>query len=348
MAFWDRLFGLGRNSLAVNTTSGILSPWAPAPEFGSLIISESLGLDLKSLPLNRDRALNAPGVSDGRNLLVATLSPLPLKALNSEGVPLAVQPTWLYRSDRGTPPSERMMDTVDSLIFYGECMWAVERGVNGQILDAVWVPHERWTYDRYTRTAHFDDKELDPKEYLYFRGRHEGILKTAQNTLRAASKIERATERNAENPIATAVLQYIGDSELDQSEIDYMLTSWRDARLQEGGALGYLPKDVEMRVFGESDPALFLEGRVALRVDIASFMGIPASMIEGSTGDSMTYSTSSGNRNRFYTETLPLYTNAVEARLSADDVTPRGTSIKFDLSELYAETPSPTGPITED
>jgi len=38
----------------------------------------------------------------------------------------------------------------------------------------------------------------------------------------------------------------------------------------------------------------------------------------------------------------------IEARLSQDDVVPRGQRVRFDRGDIAAPTPSPTGPTVED
>lgn len=341
--------GLGSRSLAVNSTSGVLSPWAPEPNFGTVVISESFGLAVKELPLDRSLAMSIPAVARGRHLLVSTVAPLPLVALNADG-PLAVQPTWLYRSDTAVSPAERTARTVDSLIFYGQALWAVARGAQGQITDAVWVPHHRWDYDYDSGEVSIDGEVRNPKEYLYFQGWNEGLLSCAARTLRGAIAIENAWVDRVKNPIPTTVIRHEGSDaiQLEQFEIDDLLQQWREKRNAEGGALGYLPPGLAMDALGSVEADLFDKGRAAIRVDIAAFLGLSASMLDGSSGDSLTYSTQEGQRSRYYTETLPLYLNAIEACLSQDRSVPRGTRVRFDLTELYTPTPAPTGAPVED
>ena len=78
-------------------------------------------------------------------------------------------------------------------------------------------------------------------------------------------------------------------------------------------------------------------------------LGLPAAMIDASNVNStLTYETMQGRNLEFRDYSLALYTGAIAARLSMDDVTPARTRIGFDSSELIAPAPTPTGPTTED
>jgi phage portal protein BeeE len=93
---------------------------------------------------------------------------------------------------------------------------------------------------------------------------------------------------------------------------------------------------------------MFIEGRNASRIDIANFFALPASLIDGSLSTaSLTYSTQEGRRNEVYDYSIPYWCRPIEDRLSQDDVTPSGTSIKFDFSSLLTTVQAPVN-TTED
>ena len=71
-------------------------------------------------------------------------------------------------------------------------------------------------------------------------------------------------------------------------------------------------------------------------------------MLDGTMGiDSLTYTTTAGEKNSFYEFDLPFWTDPLAARLSLDDVVPRGTRIRFDLYSEYNQ-PASTGVRVED
>lgn len=356
MGYWANIFGAGRARDITNATapSAIASPWAPESNMQRFVIGEALGVELARLPMDRAQAMTVPAVARGRHIIVSAISPLPLRALNADGV-VPVQPTWLYRSDTPVSPQERLARTVDSLIFHGHALWAVQRGTkqpdqaHAPILDAAWVPHAQWDVDS-KGVIKVDGKPVDAEEVIYFNGLTDGLLNTAARTLRGAVALEDSWVAKAKSPIPLTVIKRTdGQAPLEQDEIDDLLNQWTIARRSEDGALGYLPEGLEIQALGQLDPQFYIEGRNNIRVDIASHLGIPASLLDGSVATaSLTYVTTEGNANRFVTETLPLYTQAITNALSSDSVVPRGQRIRFDLTELTTAPGTPTGAVVED
>jgi phage portal protein BeeE len=140
------------------------------------------------------------------------------------------------------------------------------------------------------------------------------------------------------------------DDEVTDEELKAWVEAWSRARRNLDGAVGSTPANIELRVLGSSEGKsdLFVEGRNALRTDIASFLNLRASMLDGTSGtDSLTYTTREGERNLFYELDLPYWTDPIEARLSMNDVCAEGRRIRFDRSEQTTQ-PNPTGPTVED
>ena len=348
MGLLDR-FGLGRDRLDFLASPSIASPWSSSEGLSTAVIGDLFGAEVAaSLPLTRSDAIRVPAVSKARNLLISALAPAPLMCLDKSGE-LAVQPSFLYRSDTDVSPYERMAWTIDSLIFYGVALWAVRRGTNGQILDAAWVPHDRWTIR--DGVVLVDHQPVDASEVILFNSPFEGLLNIAATTLRGARDIEASWVSKVRNPIPLTVIRSTAaaGNGLTQAEITDLLSQWAAARRSEDGALGYLPPELELDTHGEVDPALLLEGRNAIRNDIAAFLNIPASMLDGSLAEaSLTYVTTEGNRNRFYEESIPFWADPIQHRLSLNDVVPRGQRVRFNFADKFGPTPSPTGPVTED
>lgn len=340
--------GLGRQTtdlLSPAIDLGISSPWAEG-NLSSIVLSEIIGADVAdSLPMTRAEAITIPAVSKGRNLLISTICKFPLVTLDATGA--TSTPPFLYRTDTAVTPYERMAWTIDDLIFYGYSLWVVERGAEGQILTANWCPHADWK----VTNGHvlINDAPAEPETYILFNSPFEGLLNIATVTLKGARDQEKAWTAKVRNPIPLTVIRSTGDTQLTQPEIDGLLGAWGKARRSVDGALGYLPPELELQTHGVVDPALFIEGRNAARTDIGSFLNIPVSMLDGTIGvDSLTYSTETGTRNRFYDESVPFWTDPIEARLSMDDVVPRGTRTRFDKTEAYAALPNPTDAPEQD
>lgn len=352
MGILSRL-GFGPNQFAIeqaqNNTIGISTPWGSNGSLTQIVASDVFGQELVDLmPLTRDAAITIPAVSKARNLLVSAIAKNPLVALNADG-PLADkdQPTFLYRTNGQVSPYERMVWTVDSLIFWGVALWLVERGADGAILDASWVRQKDWKITNGQILV--DDVPVDAADVILFNSSFEGLLNVAGRTLRGAIDTENAWTGRMRNPIPLVELRVTDDTNLEQEEIDAYVQAWGKARRQIDGAVGATPMGMELVDHGSVDPALFLEGRNAIRTDVGSFLNVRASMLDGTSSiDSLTYVTKDGERNAFFDLDLPFWTDAIVHRLSQDDVVPRGQRVRFDFSEQYTTTPTPTGAPEQD
>lgn len=333
----------------VNSRTGILSPWSEG-ELGKFVFSDVFGTDV--MPVTRKEAMSVPAYAKARNTIVGLLAQRPLRQLDRSGV-LANQPTWLYRTDSDVPPWHRMACTLDDLIFYGHSLWVVTRGADKQITDAMRVPMDRWRVSPEgvieLRNPEGDGyRAADENAVIYIPGPFEGLLNVAAENIRGAKALEAAWVDRASNPIATTVL-HVKDDEMTQSELDDWLDSWRKLRRQRGGAVGSLPPNIDMETYGDVNVELFTEGRNFARLDAAAFTNLTGVALDASLSEaSLTYTTTEGKVVELH-ERLPFWTAPIEARLSMDDVCPRGSRIRFDFNEdPTAALTTETGPFTED
>lgn len=339
---------------------GTTSPWKPSGTLAPIITGDLFpGVPEDRFPLTRADAMQIPGVAKLRNLLVATISPLPLVALDklsADRVPN--QPTFLYRTNALQAPEDRTAATVDDLLFYGASLWIVERGAGdspkgGPILSAAWVPFNEWQFETDPNTGQAVmsvlNTPLPESSYILFNvPLYDGLLSLASRTMRGAKAVEEAWVARAKNPIPLLALKLEEDVDLDQDEIDAIAASWTVRRNSTINTVGVLPKGVSLEAIGQSETSLFQSARNAARGDIGSFANVNAAMLDGTSGvNSMTYTTKDGERSIFLTEALPMWTTPITARLSMDDVVPSGQRVRFDLSELIS-VPTATGTPTED
>jgi hypothetical protein len=348
-------FGVGRQKvdfLAAPVRRNIASPWSEPGELGRVSMTEILGADIvKNLPLSREMAIAIPAVSKARNLICSSVAALPLKVIaldktTGTAQPVGRQPSWIYRTDTNVTPYERMFWTVDDLIFYGFSMWIVERGADGQPLNASWCPRDEWQVD--DGVLYVNGDPVDPRNAVLFNSPFEGLLNVGATTLRGARDIEASWVGRAKNPVPIINLKRTEDTQLTNDEVKNLVNDWAAARTNPNGAIGSTPVGIDIEVFGEIEPALMESGRNAVRTDIGSFLNVRASMLDGTMGvDSLTYSTTEGEKNSFYEFDLPFWTLPIQARLSMDDVVPRGSYTRFDRVAQYGP-PAPLGPDSED
>lgn len=355
MGLLDRL-GLSTkrfDAFAGGPTDIMASPWQEG-SLNAIALEDIFGADIASrVPLSRAQAMTIPSVAKVRNLLVSTIMRFPLVDLKFDraagtDVIVTPQPTFLYRTNMGVSPQDRMAWTIDDSLFYGNSLWAVERGAGGQITKASWVPQSRWTITR--GNILIDEEPVSAEEVLLFNPPFEGLLNLASRTMRGARFIEEAWVERVQNPIPLVEYRVTDGTEFGQSELDEWGPSWRKRHQPGtgGSAFTITPDGVELVDHGSVDPDLYIEARNALRTDIGSFANVRASMLDGTIGiDSLTYTTNEGEKNSFYEFDLPFWTIPIEARLSEDDVVPAGQRIRFDKYDAYHQ-PTPTDVPTED
>lgn len=348
---------LGRSPLGTGLTLGVTGlPWQG--EQGSLapvVFSDLFGADvLENLPMTRAEAITIPAVSKARNLIVATVAKWPLYAMTGADRS-STQPTFLYRTNGKQSPYTRNVWTLDDAIMYGCSLWLLERGADNVILDAERVPFDWWRFAQddsgewrimLRENGVGKERALTDTEACLFDFPFEGLLNIARRTLRGAVSQERSWVGRSTNPVPVINLALTDDVQLDEAEVKAMVQAWADARKSPNGAVGSTPAGVELQTFGEIATDLMIEGRNAVRTDVGSFLNIRASMLDGTIGiDSLTYSTTEGEKNSFFEIDLPFWTDPFESRLSMDDIVPRGQRVRF---EKYQAAPSVTGPEVED
>ncbi len=355
MGVLDRL-GLTRgrfDRLASPVDLGIASPWQEG-NLTSVVLPDIFGVDFADkYPLSRSEAMTIPGVVKARNLLVSTISRLPLVALSAgTDQPVDPQPTFLYRTNGPESPEDRLAGTVDDLIFYGRALWLVERGAGdsptyGPILNAAWLPQNRWTITN--GVVLVDELPIAESDYLLFVvPLYAGLLALGSRTIRGARSVEEAWVARAKNPIPLLALQLNDDVELEQDEIDAVAASWTVRHNSSSPSVGVVPKGITPVALGQQQTDLLESARNAMRGDIGAFVNVNAAMLDGTSGvNSLTYSTKDGERSIFYTESLPFWLTPIYSRLSMDDVVPRGQRVRFDTSE-FVNAPTATGTPTED
>jgi phage portal protein BeeE len=325
------------------------SPWgdADSAQLTQIAYSEALGVDLTTL--TREAAMSVPAVSKARDLITGSISKLPLVLLNADG-PLEpkLQQPWLYRTNGMISPFLRMVQTLDDLLFYGECLWSVVRGSGGQILTADRVPYEWWKLTPEGAIT-INDALVDADEVIYIPSHTSGLLKRGK-AIKSARDIDAAVAKRIANPIPVTEIHQLTDDYMSPAEQLALVAAYNKARRDPEGTTVFTPNSVQLVIHGDKvDFGFAAEGRNAARLDIANLTGIPASLLEGtSAAASLTYETTEGRRSEFYQFGLTSWLSTIETRFSQDDVVARGLSVRFDLGDLSATVPSPTGPASQD
>jgi hypothetical protein len=298
--------------------------------------------------LTRASAMTIPAVARQRHLVCGTVASCPLVVAQG-AIPLPEQPRWTTRTDGPLSPYHRMLWTADDLLFHGWSLWWAHRGHGGELLSAERIPTERWEADELNRIKVDGEYVNDASRIILIPGPHEGILNFGSPALMRMLDNLDAAATAARNPSAYLELHYTGDVPLTDTEIDSLIDRWAQARRGDNGGVSYTGKNLEVKEHGTHEAHLLIEGRNADAVDASRMVSSPAAMADATAaGASLTYETTSGRNQQFLDYGAKFYMDPIAARLSMDDVVPRGQRTAFDIGQLTTITPSPTGPATED
>lgn len=328
-------------------TPQVASPWT-ASDLSAIVWADATGSGFQ--PVTRAMAMAVPAVAKARHLLCGVIAPLPLLSFTGSTKDLA-QPGWMQRSDTDLPPFHRMLWTVDDLFHYGWSLWAARRGATsdgGNVLSMARVPYDRWSTDSDGYIT-VDGQRVLSDQAILIPGPHGGILNDGSTIVRLAADNIRAAANAARNPNPNVDLHYTGDEPMSDEDIDALIARWVTARVGDNGGVGFTNKLVEARVLGSHLDKLLIEGRNADAVDIARQAGVTASSLDATAaGASLEYVTAQTRNQELLDYGVKFYMDAITARLSQDDVVPRGHRAAFDLTEFTTLTPTPTGAPTSD
>ncbi len=324
--------------------------WASEPNHLQTVVwSDLLGTDG---PLTRTACMAIPALARQRHIITGTVARCPLRVIDGPtDTPVTPQPLWTHRTDGTVHPYHRMLWTVDDLLWHGWSVWWAERGSaadGNRLLRGERIHPDSWSIDEVGRVF-VDDEPARADEVIAIPGPHEGLLNFGGPALRRVIDNLEAAANAARNPSAYLELHYTGDKPLTNDEIDAHIERWAKARRGENGGVAFTTRNLELREHGTHEAHLLIEGRNADAVDVSRMVSSPAAMADATNaGASLTYETTEGRNVQMLDYGAGLYMDAVAARLSMDDVVPRGQRVGFDTAQLTVKAPSSTGAQADD
>ena len=336
--------GLFRKTEAINNDqrSSLLAQYAPS------IMGENLNtLYNYILPrVNRNEAMSVPSVARCRNLIAGVVADLPLNLYRKSTGEELGNPVWVDQPSINQPRSVTMAWTVDSLMMYGVSYWEVTEvyAEDGRPSRFEWIPNTKVTFetDLYGTkiTQYYVDAVARPQwgvgSIITFQFFDEGILERGAETIRAAIDLRKAAVIAASTPMPSGVLRNNG-ADLDPKEVAGLLAAWKNAR--QNRATAYLTSTLEYQPtsFSPKD-MMYDEAQQFLATEIARLCNIPAYMVSAEANNSMTYANVLDERKQFFSFSIAPYVNAIQDRLSMDDITARGNSVRFDVDSTFLKT----------
>lgn len=347
VAFWSNLFGRG---------AGVPAATLPSTPFSS---NDLVQITVKQLWDNAAPALpsqsvaqRVPGLKRAASIHAGIVARLPLhQYVYDERID--PQPRWLTNSASGVSPYHRTMGVVQDLFWWGwACLGAEVKA--GEIVDAIHIPFGMWSLDPTTGQVQLANGHVIPSQYtdrfIAIPLGVNGVMIDGLDTIQAARDLEAVWMDRVKNPIAQTELHLTEDLGLTRAEKRKLARDYNEGRQLEGGATSVSDHNVEVKIHGQVATDLFESGRNAVRLDLANHAFVPASIIEGAKNGSageINYSNETGKRNELYDFGTSLFVNAIEARLSMDDVCPPGESIRADLTD-FMSVPTPTTSLPQE
>jgi HK97 family phage portal protein len=323
-------------------TNSVQAQYAPS------IMGENLGSLYNYIQprINRNAAMSVPSVARGRNLIAGVIAGLPLNLYRKSTGEEIGNPVWVDQPSINQPRSVTLAWTVDSLIMYGVSYWEVtevyEEDQRPRRFE--WVPNVKVTFetDLYNTKIiqYYVDGVARPQwgvgSLITFQGYDEGILERGSETIQAAIDLRKAAVIAASTPMPSGVIRNSG-ADLDPKEVAGLLAAWKQAR--QNRATAYLTSTLEYQptAFSPKD-MMYDSAQQFLSTEIARLMNVPAYMLSAEANQSMTYANVLDERKQFYAMTLLPYINAIQDRLSMDDITNRSNAVRFDVDSSFLRT----------
>jgi HK97 family phage portal protein len=324
------------------TNKTVEAQYAPAVMLDSYGFN-SIGTPFGYGPIDRALAVQVPAVNRCANLIKGVVGYLPLKMYKkSTGKELA-SPLWIEQPDIRQPRSVTISATVDSLIFYGQAFWRITELYADDMRPArfEWVANTRVTAQTNAQGTEILYYMIDQQKVpmvgvgslVTFQGLTQGVLQTAGRTIQAALDLEKAAAISAATPMATGFLKNTG-ADMPESQVQGLLAAWKSARQNRSTA--YLTSTLSYEPVGFSPKdMMYNDAQQYLATQIARAMNVPAYYISADMNNSMTYQNIIDGRKEFVAYSLQPYICAIEDRLSMDDITARGHTVRFAIEESF-------------
>jgi len=337
-------FGLRAKATPNARVSAQLNPPVMDAPFGSYWGTGSYGgYNSFANSILRQDAASVPTIARSRNLICSTIASIPLETYDkATGEELPNMP-WVDQPDKRQPREVTIAWLCDSLFYYGVGYLKVEEIYQDDNRPArfSWVQNDRVTVKYSANNTEVDYYMINNVRVpdsgvgslVTFQAMDQGLLLRNQTTIRAAIDIEKAAAISAQTPMATTVITNNG-ADLPDAQVQGILNAWKMARQNKSTAyltstlsaqnLGFSPKDM-----------MYNDAKAYLALELARACNIPANMVDAEMIRTNTYQNVLDQRKEFAAYSLMPFINAIQCRLSMDDLTPRGQEIRFAVDETF-------------
>ncbi len=301
--------------------------------------------------VSRDDAMGAPTLAFIRHQLAGGVASMPLQRFRQPAAvgvdPVELDQGWCADPDPAPtiPSSVFWAWVIDDLFFSGHSTLVIlSRDSAGFPASFRRVLPGQVTYDPSTlawgtfwpAVVFYMGREIPGQDLVVIAGPHEGICNYGGGVITAALNLEAAAGTAAAEPMPNIDLHQTSGEPLSQSAADDLIARWQMARAQ--GATAYTPQNLEARSVGgwSSAEMELVASRQYQATQLARMAGVNPTLVSAATGSSSSYvyTNQADYRQAFLDDVLDSYLRAIEGRLSAGDVTPRGQFVQFDRDEF--------------
>jgi HK97 family phage portal protein len=293
-----------------------------------------------TLRVSRKDAMSVPSVARARNLICGTVASIPLEYYNKRTGEVIAPPRWINQLSKNQPSFVTINWIVDSLLFYGNAYLRVtERyAEDGRPSAFEWIANSRVTFttdlEGIMITQYYvDANPIDMNDIVTIQGLDEGVLERAGKTIQAAIDINRAASISAATPMSSGILKNTG-ADLPPAEVSGLLAAWKRSR--QNNSTAYLTSTLEFQStqFSPKD-MMYNEAIQNLSTEIARAMNVPAYYLSADQNTTMTYANVQDERSQFYALSIEPYVQAIQTRLSMDDISTAGHEVRFSVFDTF-------------
>ena len=290
--------------------------------------------------VSRHDAMSVPSVARARNLICGTVASIPLEYYKTSTGEVIAPPRWIKQLSKSQPSFVTLTWIVDSLLFYGvSYLLVTERyAEDGRPASFEWVANTRVTfttdlYGIHVTQYYIDASPVDMNDIVTIQGFDEGVLDRSGRTIQAAIDVDRAAAVNSANPQPAGFLKNSG-ADLPPNEVQGLIAAWKRARQNNSTAYLTSTLDYNPVSFSPKD-MLYNEAIQNLSTQIARAMNVPAYYLSADQNTTMTYANVQDERKQFYALSIEPYIQAIQSRLSMDDISTAGHEVRFAVFDTF-------------
>ena len=290
--------------------------------------------------VSRHDAMSVPSVARARNLICGTVASIPLEYYKTSTGEVIAPPRWIKQLSKSQPSFVTLTWIVDSLLFYGvSYLLVTERyAEDGRPASFEWVANTRVTfttdlYGIHVTQYYIDASPVDMNDIVTIQGFDEGVLDRSGRTIQAAIDVDRAAAINSANPQPAGFLKNSG-ADLPPNEVQGLIAAWKRARQNNSTAYLTSTLDYNPVSFSPKD-MMYNEAVQNLSTQIARAMNVPAYYLSADQNTTMTYANVQDERKQFYALSIEPYIQAIQSRLSMDDISTAGHEVRFAVFDTF-------------